>query len=262
MNSLNEDSFEFFNSTSIINNINTVETDYGKISYYINDYFISQAYKYGYVYEQQIVENELNHFIINAWVILDIGAHIGSHSIMYSKINPESKIYSFEIQKPMYKLLQRNVIQNRLTNIELFNCAVGNKTKMVNINNEIKDGPNANEPYSYNGYKEYNFGGISLGYGGEEIMMITIDSLQLNNCDLIKIDVEGFEFPVLLGAINTIIKYKPAIFYEKNEEKPLNRELANIAEIDDFTSLNIESFLMNLGYKNFISVGMNMLAYV
>ena len=261
MNSLNEDSFEYNNSTNI-KNIETVETNYGKITYYTNDYFISEAYKYGYVFEQHIVENELQYFIKNAWVILDIGAHIGSHTIMYSQINPECKIYSFEIQAPMYKLLQKNVIQNRLKNVELFHCAVGNKIKMVTINNEIKDGPNANEPYFYDGYKEYNFGGISLGSGGEEIMMITIDSLQLNHCDLIKIDVEGFEFPVLLGAINTIIKYKPAIFYEKNEEKQINRELSNIAEIDDFTCINIESFLMNLGYKNFITVGMNMLAYV
>lgn len=244
------------------NQIATAYTNYGEMNYLINDYYIAMSFDNNYMYEQDIVESTLLKYIQNASVIIDVGAHIGSHTVMYGVLNPTAKIYSFEIQSTIYKLLQRNVIRNRLHNVELYHCAVGNKTKMVTVNNEITDGPNANEPYEYASEKYYNFGGVSLGSGGEQVMMTTIDNLNLDRCDFIKIDVEGFEYPVILGAINTIIKYKPVIFYEKNSEKPFNRELANIAEIDEFDSVNVDYLLLSLGYRNFINVGkINMLAY-
>jgi hypothetical protein len=43
---------------------------------------------------------------------------------------------------------------------------------------------------------------------------ITIDSLQLQRCDLIKFDVEGWETRALNGAIRTISRFKPVLFFE------------------------------------------------
>ncbi len=244
------------------NQIATSYTAYGEMMYLTNDYYISMAFKENYMYEQELVETTLYKYVENAKVIVDVGAHVGSHTVMYGVINPKAKIHAFEIQTRIYKLLQRNILRNRLQNVEVYHCAVGNKTKMVTVNNEITDGPNADEPFDYDSYKCYNFGGVSLGTGGEEVMMTTIDSLNLDACDFLKIDVEGFEYPVILGAINTIIKYKPTIFYEKNYEKPFSRELANIAEIDEHDVVNVEYLLLSLGYRNFISVGkLNILAY-
>ncbi len=44
--------------------------------------------------------------------------------------------------------------------------------------------------------------------------VITIDSLNLTQCDLIKIDTQGLEREVLEGARNTIAKFKPVIWIE------------------------------------------------
>jgi hypothetical protein len=41
-----------------------------------------------------------------------------------------------------------------------------------------------------------------------------LESMNLEGCDLIKIDVEGAEFPALKGGEQTITKYKPIIFAE------------------------------------------------
>lgn len=51
---------------------------------------------------------------------------------------------------------------------------------------------------------------------GDEVNIITIDSLELDGVDFIKIDVEGMEFEVITGSINTITKYSPAIMIEEN----------------------------------------------
>jgi len=49
---------------------------------------------------------------------------------------------------------------------------------------------------------------------GKDIKMITLDSLNLTP-DFIKIDVEGMEYDVLVGAKETIERYKPYILIEE-----------------------------------------------
>ena len=52
----------------------------------------------------------------------------------------------------------------------------------------------------------------------EQITVITIDSLKLDNCDLLLLDIERHEFQALCGAVETINKFKPTIIIENNEE--------------------------------------------
>ena len=73
----------------------------------------------------------------------------------------------------------------------------------------------------YNSQKE-NFGGFSLhSYSNgasfvvnPQINVITLDSLNLDNISMIKIDVENHENEVLQGGKQTILKNKPIIFIE------------------------------------------------
>jgi hypothetical protein len=73
----------------------------------------------------------------------------------------------------------------------------------------------------YNSQAE-NFGGFSLhSYSNgssfvvnSSINVITLDSLNLSNISMIKIDVENHEVEVLEGAKQTILLNKPIIFIE------------------------------------------------
>ena len=50
-----------------------------------------------------------------------------------------------------------------------------------------------------------NFGGVALGGSqGEEVSVVTLDSLGLSQLRLLKVDVEGMEFEVVTGARETI----------------------------------------------------------
>lgn len=57
--------------------------------------------------------------------------------------------------------------------------------------------------------------------GDFEVEVRTLDSLNLRDVDFIKIDVEGFEHPVVKGAVETIRKYRPLLIVE---QKPDNAE--------------------------------------
>jgi hypothetical protein len=68
---------------------------------------------------------------------------------------------------------------------------------------------------------ENNFAGLALGayQQGEKVRMLTIDSLDLQHCDFMKIDVEGMELEVLKGARETIARFKPALYVENDREE-------------------------------------------
>lgn len=63
------------------------------------------------------------------------------------------------------------------------------------------------------------------------IPMITIDSLGLDDIDLMQLDLEGFEYDALVGAKETIERNKPVIIVES-------------------TSDNVDTFLAEFGYVN------------
>lgn len=229
-------------------NTQTFDTKYGFITCFSNDTVFYESMKNGNIYEEELIlDNIIPLFINNSSnkVILDIGSHIGTHSIVYSKLISNAKIYVFEPQTEIFKLLKKNMEDNHFKNVEIFNNAVGHKIVDTTMSNMLYDGYNCNIEYNTN--KILNYGGIGLGENGESCSMITIDSLDLERCDYIKIDVEGAEILVLMGGINTIQKYKPYIFFEKTD-KCVSEEMKKSLNID-FEVMDTIDFLNDIGYQ-------------
>jgi FkbM family methyltransferase len=63
-------------------------------------------------------------------VVLDCGAYIGDFTTRASKlVGPEGLVLSFEPNPRSYSLCARNIRSNRLTNVKLYNVALGEKPK-------------------------------------------------------------------------------------------------------------------------------------
>ena len=92
---------------------------------------------------------------------------------------------------------------------------------------------------------------MQLGEGGEVIETTTIDNMNLDKCDLIKIDTEGAEPLVLMGAQETIKKFKPVIIFENNYKK-LNEDYIKIFDV----SKNSFDILKYFGYSKIVSTNM------
>jgi hypothetical protein len=223
------------------------DTEHGQMFCFENDVEFTHAQKNGKIYEQQLVLETLVptiNRIEGKKVILDIGAHIGSHSILYSKYIPDCEIYSFEPQKELYNLLVRNVEINGLTNVKMYNTCVGHAMQTCSMSKILRDGYDL--VVDYNTTKSFNYGGIQLGLGGEPVEMLTVDSLKLHACNYMKIDVEGAEPLVIMGALETIRKYKPIIFFE-HTDKIVNAEMKASLSIDFDVPSSIE-LLIREGY--------------
>lgn len=243
-----------------MNDYVNITTPAGIIAICKNDSFsydVAKANKYA---EQSIIDSDIAPRILNASMILDIGAHVGYHSMAYAKANPNVRILAFEPQNEIFEILKLNINQNghsdRITPI---NKCVGNTNSLVSLSNVIDDGPNSHRQVEYGSTNFYNFGGMSIGVNGQPTEMITVDSLQLQQLDYMKIDVEGAEFLVLLGAGETIKKYKPLICFEDLKQLPSDY-LMNLGFNNPISSYDV---LKSYGYNNFKQLEyQNVLAWI
>jgi FkbM family methyltransferase len=235
-------------------------TQFGYMSYFSNDLAFINELKKEKIYEQDYVIKFLFDIIKKSNTIVDAGAHAGSHTIMYKSINPKVTIHCFEPQIIMYQLLKHNILKNELQNVYPYNYALANKITTTTLSGKISDGFAKNRDIHYGGKIYSNLGGIKIGAGGEEINTMTIDSLNLESCDFIKIDVEGFEPMVLLGAIETINKFKPTILFENNTQRVSNDILKEFdMDEEQYDTIKI---LKDVGYSsiNLIDNNCNYLA--
>lgn len=205
------------------------ETSGGSIAYYKNDRFIvGHLINTGEIFEQDVVYKHLSEIIKQSRVVVDGGAHAGSHTIIYKMINPNLEVHCFEPQSKLFELLSYNIDKNNLSNINLYNLALANIETELRLSSKVHDvvdpwvdpsGEMIFENLSYGGDEEFNLGGIGFGHDGEIVKTTTIDSLDLDFCDFIKLDLEGAEAIALVGAINTIKKFKPTIMFEYNHHQ-------------------------------------------
>lgn len=131
--------------------------------------------------------------------VIDVGAHIGTHSISMAKFTgPTGRVMAFEPQRKIFRELHWNIILNQIDNIDIFRYAIGHEHRIVQMDLSEKG----------------NEGGTKIGSGGDFVELRTLDSFNFKNVSLIKMDVEEFEDYTLQGAEKTISNNKPIIIIE------------------------------------------------
>ena len=132
-------------------------------------------------------------------VCIQAGGNVGYYAKIYAELF--DTVYTFKPNPLNFYCLNKNV-QN--ANVIKFQSCLGNVHQLVSL-----DLP-----------KSYVKKGINIGTyyisGKGNIPTLLIDDLNLDACDLIHLDIEGFEINAINGATNTIAKYKPTICLEIN----------------------------------------------
>jgi FkbM family methyltransferase len=167
-----------------------------KFYFYTGDNIIGLSIRmYGEYTETEI--DLLKHFLHSESVVYDIGGNIGVHAVAFAHYAKE--VHSFEPNNRNYALLEKNTAG--LPNINLHQTAISDVVGDAFISD-----------YDENG--QGNFGECMMSDSGQPCKTVRLDDLSLTPPTLIKIDVEGHELKVFNGAINTITKHRPVIFYE------------------------------------------------
>jgi len=141
---------------------------------------------------------------------IDIGSNVG----MWTRelANRFKKVYCFEPNPNFIECFNKNITES---NVELF------KYGLSDIEHTASQGKQS----------------TVLNESPGNVICKTLDSFNLKNIDFIKIDVDGFEYKVLCGAIKTIKESNPTINIEMKSDK--RRDIV----------VKCRAFLRELGYN-------------
>ena len=190
-------------------------------------------------YSKNYYENEFLEAIKDKYPnhinIIDIGANIGNHSQYFLRKLNCKKVYAFEPQDDNFNILKKN-LEPFLNKGEAIKMALSDKNTEMPLYNSQKE--------NYGGFSlfKYEYKNMNKSFLVEEkIEVRTLDSYNLTDITMIKIDVENFELNVLKGGIETIKRNKPILFIE-------NLAISGHKQLEGAFVL-IEKFLINLDYS-------------
>jgi FkbM family methyltransferase len=152
----------------------------------------------------------LQRLVATGNIAIDVGANVGIYTGWLSRlVGPSGRVLAFEPYPPVLEKLVTNVKRMRATNVVISGAAVGNQSGRTEL--ELPKGRRGrvNDPYVH--IKDIQtLGGRTL--------LTTIDSAveeeHLNQVNLMKVDVEGYERFVIEGARDTIRRFRPVILIE------------------------------------------------
>jgi len=164
-------------------------------------------------------------------IIVDIGAHIGVFSIFAAVRAKNGRIYSYEPFLENFRLLEKNISMNSLSNINIFNLGVCGKERERNLFVEKDTG----------GHNLYN----NLNLGSREIRCTTIEGIfnsnNLDQINFLKIDCEGAEYEILFNTPKDVFKKIDKISLEYHSSSSnLNTELKNFLRNMNFDIILID----------------------
>jgi FkbM family methyltransferase len=193
--------------------------------YLVTDQYIGQSLdRYGEFSEG---EQELFRRLVQpGWTIVEIGANMGAHTIPLARaVGFRGTVHAFEPQRVLFQFLCANIALNALGHVHAHQVALGRQVGTLVV-------PRLN--YSV----AQNFGGLELGrwQDGEPVPAATVDTLNLPACHFLKVDVEGMEEDVLVGAEHTIRRCQPLLYVENDREDK---------------SADLIRYLLGLGYRLF-----------
>lgn len=237
---------------------------YYTLSILANDRFIQMPLAKGWLFDKNNVIAAYSYLQPGA-VVLDVGANIGTVALPLANAvkggEGGGKVYAFEPQQVVSELLKRNVIGNGLEEIVTpVQTALGHRddenvtmgaTYFCPMNKAVVE-------VDYKSPDKVDSGGVALGAGGERVSMLTLDTFvareELQRADLLKIDVEGAEPLVLLGAKETLTKFKPVLLIERNDVRLDEKALEALGVSQEEIDFDYLSFLSDIGYNTVIEL--------
>ena len=143
---------------------------------------------------------------------LDIGANLGVVTLAMAKfVGPTGRVHAFEPNPSMQKLLGQSIARS-YRNVTLHNFALGAEDAML----ELHVPPSNVGAGSFVNHRNTSNAGI-VKCQVRKLSDIA-ESEGINEIRLIKIDVEGFENEVLIGANSVLSELRPdAIILETNQ---------------------------------------------
>lgn len=164
-------------------------------------------------------------------VVLDVGANMGIYSYALSTLSRH--VHAFEPQLGCCEVIG-SWAEGK--NVTVHNVGVGSGPAELTLHVPVAQGKRIGTRASFT-----RIDGPQVDI---KVPVIALDSLRLEDIGFIKIDVEGFEYDVLVGAEDTLRRCVPALLIELDRHRQSFEEFHRTL-----------GFLDGLGYSCFVLVG-------
>ena len=163
-------------------------------------------------------------FVKNAqpdWMYIDCGANVGYYTILFSRLSPQGKVHAVEPTSTA-DMLEKNIAHHQCNNVTVHRVAMGQHAGR-RVEKIFRIWGRAPEEL------EYDFTTLDEFVG----------KMDLQKLDCIKIDVDSFDFEVLMGGQKTLERFDPWLVVE------LNHALA----VRGYSNMAALSWLLDRGYR-------------
>ncbi|MCE7861649.1 MAG: FkbM family methyltransferase [Chloroflexi bacterium CFX2] len=163
------------------------------------------AYRSGTV-DQRVINHSFDNDVIftgvpeyqpgDDHIIIDVGAHIGTFSILASSKVKRGRVYAIEASQDAFNLLRINVALNRCSNISAHHLALADKEGSITLYHDQGN-------WGHSAVKR-------LSLSSETVDSLTLSSFmennEINKCHFMKLNCEGSEFPILLSTTKSVLQ--------------------------------------------------------
>ncbi|MBX9634950.1 MAG: FkbM family methyltransferase [Magnetospirillum sp.] len=154
-------------------------------------------------------------------IVLDIGANIGLHTVAFARLAHRGHVFAFEPVAEMAERNSRNCSLNRLDNVTIVHCGLGEADSQLEMNVVVSgDGMEGTSSFLDTVHVKTH----PERYCTRKVPVRRLDDVLAElepkgRVGFIKIDTEGFEPLVLAGAMETIRRDRPALIVEAHSTR-------------------------------------------
>lgn len=141
------------------------------------------------------------HYLQKDMTVFDVGANVGEMTLLFSPFVADGNVHAFEASKSTFNRLEIVCPETERRNVVLNNLAVSDKNGTIDLH-IYGEALSTFNSQAKRPLKDYGLDIEPVGI--EQVQAVTVDdyceSRNIERIDLLKIDVEGAEFQVMLGA--------------------------------------------------------------
>lgn len=152
---------------------------------------------------EQDVRSAIRRLTAPGMTVFDIGANIGAHTLLFSSlVGRTGRVVAFEPTNFAFAKLQRNASLNPELSVETVRVALADHTtpqQAVNFRSSWQTD-----------------GSIVSGTSTVDFIRLDewVDERGVSKVDVIKLDVDGYEYSVLTGGLETVARARPVFIIE------------------------------------------------
>lgn len=164
-------------------------------------------------------------------IVMDVGAHKGYFALFVKLRYPSSKIFCLEPDPHNFNFLVKNIKLNKKRNIIPLNQALSNTKELRKF--YLAEGSSVSHSLS-----SKNIRSKKAIYVKCVDIKSVLHEQKINHIDILKIDIEGFEYPVLFSLSKNILKKVKVFMVEAHKTS-------------EHSIADLYKFFSKLGYKTY-----------